>query len=473
MQIDKIGIKNFKLFVENEFSFHPRFNLLVGMNGSGKTSLLRAIAVALGGWAHAYINNSENHRPISDDEIREIQIDQRFDKTKLTSITASGTATIIDRYLAEKKGSVNWSRSRRENETETKLSGNIEYEGYKKIYPVSFETLGNDALSFIETGGKFGLPLFAFYECDRLWLTKEAFNVEQVAQAQYSRFDAYLDCFHTGASHKQLGEWLLKNELASFQKKSETPVLQSIRAAARMALEGCTDLRFDFDEARVMVEFEGGQLKPFDHLSDGQRTMLGLFCDLARRAAILNPHYAGEASLKTEGVVLVDELDLHLHPRWQRKIISGLRALFPNIQFICTTHSPFLIQSLGDGRLISLSQNGSLGILSEYHNNDGRLISLRQNGTDTVPTTANQSIEDIIELIQGVEMPQRSQRYLDMMQAAEKYFTLLQQALPADETELSKLKQALDSLSTPFSDDPAYQAFLNVERLAALGDKNP
>jgi predicted ATP-binding protein involved in virulence len=71
-----------------------------------------------------------------------------------------------------------------------------------------------------------------------------------------------------------------------------------------------------------------------------------LFCDIARRAAILNPHLGGDASSKTKGVILIDELDLHLHPKWQRRIIEDLRRVFPNVQFICTTHSPFLIQSL-------------------------------------------------------------------------------------------------------------------------------
>jgi predicted ATP-binding protein involved in virulence len=447
MQIDKINIENFKLFANDEFLFHPRFNLLVGVNGSGKTSLLRAIAVALGGWAHAYIKNSENDRPIADDEIREVQKDQRFDKTKFTSITASGTATIIDRFQEEKEGTVTWTRSRNEGNEATKLSGSIRYGYYPIEYSLSFETLGRDALAYIEKGGQFALPLFAFYQCDRLWLANESMNVTDSAKLQYSRFDAYLDCFHTGASHKSLGEWLLKNELASIQKKEDTPVLQSIRAAAKKALDECTGLRFDFEEGRVLVEFDGGRVTPFDHLSDGQRTMLGLFCDLARRAAMLNPHYAGDASTKTKGVVLIDELDLHLHPRWQRRIIQGLRELFPEIQFICTTHSPFLIQSLHKGHLIRLDNREIVDV-------------------------ENQSIEDIVELIQGVEMPQRSQRYLDMMQAAEAYFTLLHQDKPENETALAALKEKLESLSAPFSDDPAYQALLNVERLAVLGDKN-
>lgn len=446
MQIDSLDIENFQLFSRREFTFHPRFNLLVGVNGSGKTSLLRALAVALGGWAHAYIKDDRNHRPILDAEIRLVQVDQRFDRTKSTSITAAGSATIVDADLEKKEGHISWTTSRIDGSAESQLGGTIRYGSHPTEYKLDFTTLGRDALRYIEQGEKFDLPLIAFYECDRIWKSDESINAADSAKAQYSRFDAYLDCFHTGANHKLLGEWLFKNEMASLQKKQDTPVLLSIRSAAKMALEGCTGLRFDFEEGRVLVEFEHQRIIPFEHLSDGQRTILGLFCDLARRAAILNPHLLGEASSQTRGVVLIDELDLHLHPRWQRTIIDGLRQLFPQIQFICTTHSPFLIQSLRDARLIML---------------DGR----------DEPDFANKSIEDIAEEIQGVEMPQRSQHYLAMMQAAEAYFALLHKGVPDDDAELARLKQQLDQLSVPFSDDPGYQALLKIERMAVLGDR--
>lgn len=447
MQIDKIKIQNFQIFSEREFEFAEGFNLIVGINGSGKTSLLRALAVALGGWAHAYIKDSKNNRPIADSEVREVQIDQRFDKTKSTRITASGKATIVDRNSEEKEGWVSWSRTREEGDPATKVTGTIRYAKYPKEYALNFETLGNDALQYIETGKKFSLPLFAFYECDRIWKSEGSLDALEAAKVKYSRFDAYLDCFHTGANHRKLGEWLIKNEMASVQKREETPVLLSIRAAAKVALPGCTDLRFDFEESRVLVEFSDHRVVPFDHLSDGQRTMLGLFCDVARRAALLNPHLGGNACGETKGIVLIDELDLHLHPLWQRHVIDGLLKLFPKIQFVCTTHSPFIIQALQTGKLIVL---------------DGEELA----------DFKNMSIEDIAEVIQGVKIPQRSKRHQDMLKAAEEYFTLLRNESPASDGELTLLKERLDILAEPFANDPAYQALLNIERLAVLGDKN-
>src|SRR5207244_596619 len=97
------------------------------------------------------------------------------------------------------------------------------------------------------------------------------------------------------------------------------------------------------------------------------------------------------------GVVLIDELELHLHPRWQREVSQKLRGTFPNVQFIATTHSPFVIQSLRPGELINLDPEE----FGEY---------------------ADKSIEDIAENVMGVEVPQRSERYSQMMNAAQEYF---------------------------------------------------
>jgi predicted ATP-binding protein involved in virulence len=138
------------------------------------------------------------------------------------------------------------------------------------------------------------------------------------------------------------------------------------------------------------------------------------------------------------GVVLIDELELHLHPKWQREVRSKLRNTFPNIQFIATTHSPFVIQSLEPGELINLDPEE----FADY---------------------ADQSIEDIAENVMGVEMPQKSERYREMMAAAEEYFRLIRDP-QADPGTAQDRELRLQELSVPFSDDPAFQALLKLER---------
>ena len=128
---------------------------------------------------------------------------------------------------------------------------------------------------------------------------------------------------------------------------------------------------------------------------------MALTCDLGRRLALANPLL--DKPLHGAGVVLIDELELHLHPTWQREVSEKLRRTFPNIQFIATTHSPFVIQALRPGELINLDPKE----FGEY---------------------ADKSIEDIAETVMGVKLPQKSERYLKMIHAAETYFSLLRAA---------------------------------------------
>ena len=93
---------------------------------------------------------------------------------------------------------------------------------------------------------------------------------------------------------------------------------------------------------------------PFQMLSDGYRNVIKIILDIATRMCILNPYLKGEALKKTSGIVLIDEVDLSLHPTWQKRIMGILKEQFPRIQFICATHSPFIIQSLEEGELITL-----------------------------------------------------------------------------------------------------------------------
>jgi hypothetical protein len=121
--------------------------------------------------------------------------------------------------------------------------------------------------------------------------------------------------------------------------------------------------------------------------------------------------------------------------------------IFPKVQFVASSHSPFIIQSL-------------------YDRDDVLLWDLEKEAPVTIDS---KSIEDIAENQQGVEIPQQSQRFLAMEKAAEEYYTVLKQLPPASEEEKQRLRQRLDQLLMPYSDDPAFQAFLKMERQAVEG----
>jgi predicted ATP-binding protein involved in virulence len=439
--ITRISLKNFKLFAKQSFDFNSEFNLIAGVNGSGKSSLLKALAISLAGWAHAYIKSEKNLRSIEDNEVRSIEIDGRFDQAKSTSIKASGIFPIISRFGKSTNGKVNWTRTKNEGYDVTSQYGGIRYQNVadgtfsEKEYSLNLSTLGSDVLRYIESKRNFNLPVIAFYECDRLWISKSKVDIAGSAQKKYSRFDPYLDCFHTGADDKSIAEWLLQLELVEIQNEAPTPMKTAIEYAAMTAMEGCIGFGFDFKQSRVMVKFEDGSSTPFEHLSDGQRTILGLFCDIARRAAILNPHLNENICSETKGVILIDELDLHLHPKWQRRVIEDLRKIFPRMQFICTTHSTFLIQSL---------------------RNSSELIML---DGDPLTEYGNKGIEEIAKNM-GVSRPDVSILYEDMKSVANEFLEVLDtQGLTPEEFH-GRFQRQLAELIAPYSNNPAYQAFL-------------
>lgn len=157
--------------------------------------------------------------------------------------------------------------------------------------------------------------------------------------------------------------------------------------------------------------------------------------------------------------MLVDEMDLHLHPKWQRRVVRDLKRAFPKIQFVGSTHSPFILQSLEPGEVIDLDQpRKTLN------------LDLVPDGIATPGPKqdfSNRSIEDIVERVMGVPLPQRSERYQRMYDTAKEYYKVLEQAKEADEGTRQELKARLDELSAPFSDNVGYHAFLEMERLAA------
>ena len=170
--------------------------------------------------------------------------------------------------------------------------------------------------------------------------------------------------------------------------------------------------------------------------------MAATVADIAMRCSQLNPHLNERARLETAGIVLIDEIDLHLHPKWQCGVARSLSESFPRLQFVATSHSPFIVQSVSPGGVINLDK-----------------------ATDTPETPSEQSIEDVAENIMGVAQPQRSKRFRDMVDAAEQYFRVLEAAEEENDSKMvQKLRERLDELEEPFADNPAYVAFLRLQR---------
>ena len=427
MRIDRLTVSNFKKFEEQTFEFHRQFTLLVGDNGAGKTAVLDALRIGVGAYLLGipYAQAPSIKREYVRRETRRNGEFSTFEPVTPSTIACEGRVHLSDlrwdRELASFRGRTNRVGAR--------------------------ELVRCVAKHFRENDPGTNFPLIVSYGTGRLWIeprtTKQARSAVREPLGRLSRFEAYRGCLGPAVSSELLRRWIKKMALIAVQEKQSLASLDAVYSAVVGCVEGVDRALYDFDLDDIALDFEDGERYPFGFLSDGQRSMAALAADIALRCVQLNPHLAGEAPNETEGVALIDELDLHLHPNWQRVVVRNLTSLFPKLQFVATTHSPFIVQSLDGQGLVNLSDQGVLEERKEPY-----------------------SIEDVAEETMGVDAPQRSKLFLEMEAAAGRYYELLDR-LSEDDPAVMQAKAELDRIEARFSDNPAYAALLKLQRSAA------
>jgi predicted ATP-binding protein involved in virulence len=125
-------------------------------------------------------------------------------------------------------------------------------------------------------------------------------------------------------------------------------MIEGVKTATDTVLQptGWSSLRWDDELHTLTAQHETRGELPLSMLSDGVRTMLALVADVARRCASLNPQLSDRAAIETPGILVVDEVDMHLHPRWQQQVLGLLQAAFPALQIIVSTHSPHVLSTV-------------------------------------------------------------------------------------------------------------------------------
>jgi predicted ATP-binding protein involved in virulence len=176
--------------------------------------------------------------------------------------------------------------------------------------------------------------------------------------------------------------------------------LDSVRTSLQKFLPEFTNFSIRRNPLRMEVE-KSGQLLTVNQLSDGEKCLIALVGDLARRMAIANP--TRDNPLEGNGIILIDEIDLHLHPKWQRTVVSKLIEVFPNCQFILSTHSPHIINHVQPKNLFLLDQTAG-GIVAihpsqSYGKNVVRVLEDMMGMETTLPDDVFQEFRDIYDLI--------------------------------------------------------------------------
>jgi predicted ATP-binding protein involved in virulence len=427
MQIHNIQIKNFRRFKEFECQFDPRFTLLAGGNGTGKTSLIEATRGVIRNYANwlsiiginVDIDPKNAHAMISTDKADAVWRNPQY------PISISGHVFLEDApEKLEQLGVVVNS-----NGSDDKPFFNMSvYERLQKRSKSMFNP------SFLE-------PLGVFFQYAAIKPQGSTRRVSPSEPFNNDKRSAFQSVFLIDLT--RIASWIYHYTQRSLQERKEPLIFKKVKEAVLNAIHA-EDIDYIVRSDSLEIKYADQGWRPFDELSDGQQRIAAIFCDLAIRCASINSHLGEDCIRETAGVVTIDELDLHLHPKWQRDVIPDLLRTFPKIQFIAASHSPFLLQAAFD--------------------NKGQVIDMTTGKFMEAPDT---SIEDIAEHNMGVPQPQRGARFLAMKAAAQEYYELLERVPQASEQEKEKIKMRLDELTIPYADDPAYAAFLEMHRLAA------
>ncbi|MBN8486825.1 MAG: AAA family ATPase [Burkholderiales bacterium] len=360
MRFESVHLTNYRCHRDLHVAFKPGFNVVVGVNGSGKTSLLKALCDALLTGFSQYMSIS-SVVAMDDPNVATLlgHADHgriRFESQYPVKVTAF--AEVFDHE------SVCIWTTQRTSQVDGAVSGGtppgLVWQGIQ-------QAVGPTAQA---TRAKSSLPIMAFYRANRHWSQSQPQEI-QAATTRSGRTDGYASWWDASLDATALQAWVIGKCLERFQTSSETGVafdaidndeLASVNRALGDAVEGAKGLKYDLKQKSLLMEWrslDGVDRQPtaFENLSDGQRAVIGLVADIARRMCLLNPQLGWGVTQKTPGVVLIDELDMHLHPRWQRILTSGLKRAFPAVQFIVASHSPQVLGELRPDEIILL-RNG-------------------------------------------------------------------------------------------------------------------
>lgn len=368
MIIESIALKNYRCFEDIEMTFHEKLTVIVGDNGSGKTSILEGLAVSLGtmftgldGLGGISINKTDARlKTYLMGESEDVQPQY---PVEITTVGDMDGQTII------------WKRALLGENGRTVIKDAKDMIDIARSYQKRLRE-GDSTLV---------LPIIAYYSTRRLWDYHREKQMDTFKDN--TKTNGYIDSLDGTANIKLMMNWFKKKTLQRMQKKSEglrefVELLVVYRAMAKCCecISGYKGVTFNYNLDTNEIEYlyiNENKLQmsiPLSQMSDGYKNTVSLIADIAYRMAVLNPQLGMNVIEQTDGVILIDEVDLHLHPAWQHRILGDLQEIFPRVQFIVTTHAPAVISSAKSENLVILKNYKVIDANVEIYGNDANSI---------------------------------------------------------------------------------------------------
>ena len=427
MNIKKLTLYNYRGAPDLELNLHPRLNIFYGVNGSGKSTILDASAIMLS-WAVNRIRTAKaTARPILVDDISN---GQSVSIIKLACICTDENQTINWKLVKPRPGH---------------SSGN-ERSFFSELNKFTEKLRDRIAVS----NEKINIPIFAYYPINRAVLD---IPLEIKEKHRFNLLTAYDNALTSGADFQTFFEWFreredLENENRKYIDQANKPdgfqfpdpQLEAVRNSLEQFMPEFKNLTVRRETTLRMEVEKNGKILSVNQLSDGEKCLMAMVGDLARRMAIANP--VRKNPLDGEGIILIDEIDLHLHPKWQRMIVTKLLDLFPNCQFIVSTHSPHILTHFKSESIYMLQQLDS-GIIAEHPSE-----------------SYGKNVDRVLEDLMGLETTRPDQVNDDL----HLLYTEINQG------KLSKARKTIKEMRSEIGDDPELvKAEVLIKRKEIIG----
>ena len=414
MRVSSLTLANVRAIETATFRFQPGFNLVAGVNGVGKTTVLDTLAVCFS----AVVRHANRHprygRLFEADDIRvgvgALQAECEFE--------CRGREYRYQLHRFRDSNPLQGTEWSREDE---RAYGRLAIEEFRYGIP---------------TGANGGAPdgqvLSVLFSTNRSVASDQTARQGAAAGGVASAFVGAL--LNRGLQMREFAAWMRVQQALSSEQPAAKQMLAGLDKAVTRFLPGYRNLRPAGDGSSRSLRIDHGDtsLRVRD-LSDGERGMLAMVLDLTRRLAQANPKMQDPAA-DAEAIVLIDEIELHLHPGWQRRIVGNLTETFPKCQFIATTHSP---QVLGEVEhdCIQIMEDGEVYPPTHSFGVDSSRVLEEIMGAD--PRT-----NEIQMLLANVSQEVGQQRYAK----ARRLLPQLVDRLGENDPEISRIRTLLDFL---------------------------